>query len=48
MLWTVVLILVVLWILGLIGHIGGGLIHILLIVALVVFIYNLITSRRAV
>jgi hypothetical protein len=48
MLWTVVLILVVLWILGLIGHIGGGLIHILLVIALVVFIYNLITSRRAV
>ena len=47
MLYTIIVILFVLWLLGFIGHIGGGLIHILLVVALVVFIYNLITSRRA-
>ena len=47
MLWTVVVILVVLWLLGFIGHIGGSLIHLLLVVALIVFIYNLIVSRRA-
>ena len=48
MLWTVIVVLIVLWLVGLIGHVGGGLVHILLIVALVVFIYNMITSRRAV
>ncbi len=46
MLYTVVVVLLVLWLLGLIGHIGGGLIHLLLVVALIVFIYNLITGRR--
>ncbi len=48
MLWTVVVILFVLWLLGLLGHIGGGLIHILLVIALVVFIYNMVTGRRSV
>lgn len=48
MLWTIVAILVVLWILGLVGNIGGGLIHLLLVVALVVFVFNLISGRRAV
>lgn len=47
MLWTVVVILVILWVLGLIGDIGGGLIHILLVAALIAFIYNMITGRRA-
>jgi hypothetical protein len=47
MLWTVVGILVVLWLLGFIGHVGGSLIHILLVIALIVFIYNLITGRNA-
>jgi hypothetical protein len=46
MLWTIVVVLVILWLIGLLGHIGGGLIHILLVVALVVFIYNMITGRR--
>jgi len=48
MLWTIIAILVVLWLLGLIGHIGGGLIHLLLVIAAVVLIYQLITGRRAV
>ena len=47
MLWTIVLILFVLWLLGFSFHIGGGLIHILLVVALVVLVYNLITGRRS-
>ena len=46
MLWTIIAILVVLWLLGLIGHIGGGLIHLLLVIAAVVLIYQLITGRR--
>jgi hypothetical protein len=47
MLWTIILILVVLWLLGFSFHIGGGLIHILLVVALVVLVYNLVTGRRS-
>ena len=46
-LWAVIVVLVVLWLLGLVVHIGGGLIHILLVVALIVLIYNLITRSRA-
>ena len=46
-LWTVVVVLVVLWLLGFIFHIAGGLIHILLVIALIVLIYNLITRSRA-
>jgi hypothetical protein len=48
MLWTILVILLVLWLLGFIGHIGGGLIHILLVVAVIVLIYNLVTGRRTV
>jgi len=40
-------ILFVLWLFGFIGNIGGGLIHILLVVALVVFIYNMIVGRKS-
>jgi hypothetical protein len=48
MLWTILVILLVLWLLGFIGHIGGGLIHILLVVAVIVLIYNLVTGRSTV
>lgn len=46
MLWTLVVILVVLWLLGFSLHIAGGLIHILLVVALVVGLFQLFTGRR--
>lgn len=46
MLWTILVILLVLWLLGLIGHVGGGLIHLLLVVAAIVLIFNLISGRR--
>jgi len=46
-LWTIVVILVVLWLLGLIFHVAGGLVWILLVVALIVLIYNLLTRSRA-
>lgn len=46
MLLTIAAILLLLWLVGLIGHIGGGLIHILIIIALVVFIYDLLVGRR--
>jgi hypothetical protein len=48
MLWTIIAVLLVLWLLGLVAHIGGGLIHLLLVIALVVFVINLITGRETV
>jgi hypothetical protein len=48
MLWTIIVILVVLWLLGFGLHIGGGLIHIVLVVAVIVLIINLVSGRRAV
>jgi hypothetical protein len=46
MLWTILLVLFVLWLLGFSLHVGGGLIHLLLVVALVVFIFQMIAGRR--
>lgn len=46
MIWTIIAILVALWLAGFILDVVGSLIHILLVIALAVFIYNLITSRR--
>ncbi|WP_420238265.1 lmo0937 family membrane protein [Telmatobacter bradus] len=47
MLWTIFVIILVLWLLGFSFHIAGGLIHLLLVVALVILVINLITGRRA-
>jgi len=46
MLWTIFVILVVLWALGFGFHIAGGLIHLLLVVALIILVINLISGRR--
>ena len=48
MLWTIIGVLVLLWLLGFATHVGGGLIHLILVVALVVFVVNLLTGRRTV
>lgn len=48
MLWTIFVVLLLLWILGFSFHIAGGLIHLLLVIAVVVLIINLISGRRAV
>jgi hypothetical protein len=49
MLWTLALILFILWILGFgVFHVAGGLIHILLVIAIVVVIVRLVTGRRVV
>lgn len=48
MLWTVFVVLLILWLLGFSLHVGGGLIHILLVIAVVVLVINLISGRRAV
>ena len=46
MLWTIFVVLLVLWLLGFSLHLAGGLIHILLVVAVIVLIYNLVIGRR--
>lgn len=46
MLYTIIAILVVLWLLGLIMNFGGGLIHALLVIAVIVFLYNFLRGRR--
>jgi len=46
MLWTIFVIILVLWLLGFSFHIAGSLIHILLVVALIVLVINLVTGRR--
>lgn len=48
MLWTVVAILLLLWILGLAFKVASGLIHILLVIALIVVVFRLISGRRVV
>ena len=46
MLWTIIVILIVLWLLGFITHVGGALIHLLLVIAVIVLIINLVQGRR--
>jgi Family of unknown function (DUF5670) len=47
MLWTIFVILLVLWLLGFSFHVAGSLIHLLLVIAVVVLIINLLTGRRS-
>lgn len=47
MLWTIFVVLLILWILGFSFHIAGSLIHILLVIAVIVLVFNLISGRRA-
>ncbi len=46
MLWTIFVILLILWLLGFSFHVAGGLIHLLVVIAAVVLIINLLTGRR--
>ena len=46
MLWIIFAVLLILWLLGFSFHVAGGLIHLLLVVALVVLVINLISGRR--
>jgi hypothetical protein len=48
MLWTIVVLLLILWLLGFTMHIAGGLIHVLLVIALVVIVLRLLSGRRVV
>jgi len=47
MLYAIAVVLLILWLLGFLAfHIGGGLIHLLLVIAVVVIIYQVVTNRR--
>ena len=47
MLWALFIIILILWLLGFSFHVAGGLIHLLLVLALIVLIFNLISGRRS-
>jgi hypothetical protein len=47
MLWTIFVVLLILWLLGFSLHIGGALIHLLLVAAVVVLVINLLSGRRS-
>ncbi len=46
MLWTIVVVLLVLWLLGFTMHVAGGLIHVLLVIALIVVAFRLLSGSR--
>ena len=46
MLWSIIVILVVFWLAGLLFHVTSGLIHLLVVVAVIVFIVQMLTGRR--
>ncbi len=48
LLWLIIVVLVILWLAGFAMHLGGGLIHVLLVIAVIVLIYQLVTGRRVV
>ena len=47
LIWTLIVILVVLWLVGFTTHFLGGLIHLLLVIALILLVFNLLTGRGA-
>ncbi|MDQ0898398.1 MULTISPECIES: lmo0937 family membrane protein [unclassified Paenibacillus] len=46
MLWTIFIVILVLWALGIGFDIGGNLIHLLLVLAVISLVFNLVTGRR--
>jgi hypothetical protein len=46
MLWTIVVLLAILWLLGFSFNVGGGLIHLLLVAALIAVVFNVVSGRR--
>lgn len=45
LIWTIIVILFVLWLLGFLLHFGGGLIHLILLIVVILIIVNLLTGR---
>jgi len=48
MLWTILVIILILWLVGFLAQVGGGFVHLLLLVALIVLILQMVTGRRTV
>ena len=48
MLWTLIVLLLLFWLLGFGFHVAGGIIHVLLVIALVLILVNLLSGRRTV
>jgi uncharacterized membrane protein YtjA (UPF0391 family) len=46
MLWTLIVLLLLFWVLGFAFHVAGGIIHVLLVIAVVLFLVNLLSGRR--
>lgn len=46
-LWAIIVILFIFWLLGFILHFGGGLIHLILVICLILLVFNLLTGRGA-
>ena len=46
MLWTLIVLLLLFWMLGFAFHVAGGIIHVLLVIAVILFLVNLISGRR--
>ena len=46
--WTILVVLVILWLIGFVSNVGGGLIHILLVLAAIIVVVNVVSGRRAV
>jgi uncharacterized membrane protein YtjA (UPF0391 family) len=46
MLWTLIVLLLLFWVLGFALHVAGGIIHVLLVIAVVLFLVNLLSGRR--
>jgi hypothetical protein len=47
LIWAIIVILFVVWLLGFLLHIGGAIIHLLIVIAIALLIYNVITGRGA-
>lgn len=45
LLWLVIFLLIIFWLLGFVGHVGGDLIHLLLVLACILIVYNVVTGR---
>jgi len=48
MLWTLIVLLLLFWVLGFAFDVAGGIIHALLVIAAVIFLFNLFTGRKTV
>lgn len=48
LLWVIFVVIVAFWLIGVVMHVAGGFIHLLLVVALLILVYNLVVGRRQV